>query len=149
MCAIVDANVASEVFGSHPQLAADKFLDWIEKEGGLLVVGGRLLGELEQSSEGFRKWASVAVGAGKMKIVNESVVATKEKQIEHEGICQSNDPHVIALAQVSGARLLYSKDVDLQHDFKNKQLIDKPRGKVYSAPNHTHLLKNKNLCKNG
>ena len=46
---------------------------------------------------------------------------------------QSDDPHILALAVVSGARLLYSNDRLLQHDFKNPALINQPRGKVYST----------------
>ena len=36
--------------------------------------------------------------------------------------CRSNDPHVIALAQINGARLLYSNDEALQKDFGDKRL---------------------------
>ena len=49
------------------------------------------------------------------------------------GSCKSNDHHVIALAQISGARMLYSNDQALQQDFKNTALIDQPRGTVYST----------------
>ena len=149
MCAIVDANVASEVFGSSPSPAGDQFFDWINRGSRRLVASGKLLEELETSSPGFREWASQAVLAGTMRVLDESEVGAMTDQIEHKGIHTSDDPHILALAQLSGARLLYSKDVNLQHDFKNKQLIDNPRGKVYSAHNHTHLLKNKNLCKSG
>jgi len=53
----------------------------------------------------------------------------------------SNDLHVLALARVSGARLLYSEDRKLQRDF-TKIL----RGKVYSKVDHQHLFK-KRLCR--
>ena len=49
-------------------------------------------------------------------------------------------PHVLALAQVSGARLLYSNDQTLQRDFKNSKLIKNPRGNVYTT------LRNKNVA---
>ncbi|MYH42126.1 MAG: hypothetical protein F4017_01170 [Acidimicrobiaceae bacterium] len=49
------------------------------------------------------------------------------------GSCRSDDHHVIALAQISGARLLFSNDKDLHKDFKNRQLIDQPTGTVYST----------------
>lgn len=44
-----------------------------------------------------------------------------------------NPEHIIALAKISGARLLYSNDQLLQRDFNEKELIDKPRGKIYST----------------
>ena len=129
MCAIVDANVVSEVFGSNLPPAGEKFFDWLNKGSGRLVVGGKLLEELEQGSAEFRRWGQEAQLAGKMKIVDKTEVDARTEQIQSEGAIRSNDPHVIALAQVSGARLLYSNDGNLQKDFDDKRLIDAPRGK--------------------
>ena len=152
MCAIVDANVAGEVFGSSPQPAAKRFFDWVNKGSGRLVAGGKLLRELESSS-GFRTWAAVAVSAGKMRIVNEGTVNARAGQLIEEGMCRSNDPHVLALAQVSGARLLYSNDKDLQQDFKDSRLIH-PEGYVYSTlkgkdltSTHKRHLGRRDLCR--
>ena len=154
MCAIVDANVVSEIFGSNLPPAGEKFFDWLNKGNGRLVVGGKLLEELEKSSADFRHWGREAQLAGKMKIEDKSKVDAKTEQIQSKGVIRSDDPHVIALAQVSGARLLYSNDGSLQQDFKNKKLIDDPRGKVYSTSgggsfqrSHDRLLKDKNLCR--
>ena len=153
MCAIVDANVAREVFGPDPSPAGDKFFDWISKGSNRLVVGGKLLEELDVGSPKFREWASQAERAGKMRILDENKVNARAKQIEHERIHTSDDPHILALAQVSGARLLYSNDRALQQDFKNKQLIDNPRGSVYSTlvnknitSDHQRLLGRQDLC---
>lgn len=69
------------------------------------------------------------------------------------GMCQSDDTHIIALAQISGARLLFSNDKALHQDFKNKELINNPRGKVYSTlrgsdfrASHKNLLARRDLC---
>ena len=48
-------------------------------------------------------------------------------------MCTSNDVHVLALALVSGARLLYTNDAALIMDFKNSKVIANPRGKVYTT----------------
>ena len=153
MCAIIDANVVSEVFGPKPTPAGKEFLDWITdpKGSGRLICGGKLLEELMGSSEGFREWASEALNAGKMKNISEDDVKRRMAQIQQESI-QSNDPHILALAQVSGARLLYSNDIDLREDFQNKDLID-PAGSIYSTlrskkftPAHRNLLRKKGLC---
>ena len=45
---------------------------------------------------------------------------------------QSDDPHILALAQIGGARLLYSDDQPLHGDFKNAALLDPP-GAIYST----------------
>ena len=117
------------------------------------MVGGKLLEELKKSSA-FIHWGQQAQLAGRMRIENRSEVDARTEQIQREGKISSDDPHVIALAQVSGARLLYSNDGDLQKDFKKKRLIDNPRGKVYSTienrcfqDSHDRLLKNKKLCR--
>ena len=153
MCAIVDANIASEVFGPNRCPASEKFLEWVNKGRGRIVVGGKLLEELEKLP-GFREWAQNARLAGIVRTTNGDTVNARAKQIGDSGICQSDDPHVIALAQISGARLLYSNDKTLHQDFKRKTLVDGPRGKVYSTvedknfkQGHQRLLGMKDLCR--
>ena len=153
MCAIVDANAAHEVFGSNPFEAGDKFFRWINQGSGRLAAGGKLLQELEAGSPDFRKWASQGVLSGKMRILNESEVSARTERIEHAGLHTSNDAHILAVAQLSGARLLFSNDKTLRNDFTNKTLIDKPQGKVYSTLRskrftraHRRLLGRENLC---
>ena len=153
MCAIVDANVASEVFSSSPSPAGDKFLGWINKGSNRLVVGGKLLEELEISSPGFREWANQAELSGKMRIVNEDEVGAITEQIEQKGTHASGDSHILALAQLSGARLLYSNDQDLRRDFKDTRLIANPKGHIYSTlrsknftQSHRRLLGRTDIC---
>ena len=132
MCAIIDANVVGEVFGPNPTPAGKEFRAWIIKRSGRLICGGELLEELMGSSDGFRKWAREALNSGRMKNINKKEVETRTKKIRQESLHSSNDPHILALAQVSGARLLYSDDKKLREDFKNKKLLD-PVGSIYST----------------
>lgn len=155
MCAIVDANVANEVFGPCQSEAGKKFYDWINKEPGRLVVGGKLLEELQEGSPKFREWASTLVEAGKMRTMNEDQVNAQAEAIKDK--CVSDDSHIIALAQISGARLLFTnesseKKQSLSEDFKNKSLI-KPEGKIYTTrknqrftSTHKRLLGRQDLC---
>ena len=153
MCAIVDANVARDVFQPGGTEAGKKFFEWLNGKEGSLVVGGRARIELFQLGA-VQKWAQQAQLSGKVKIEDEVRVDQRTAELEDEGNMSSDDPHVIALAQISGARLLYSNDRDLQEDFKCKELIDNPRGKVYStlvsplfSIGHKRLLANKRLCR--
>ena len=133
MCAIIDASVVREVFNPTDQPPAGKgFFDWIDRGRGHLVVGGKLGEELEASSR-FKTWAKTAQQSGRLIQVDDGKVNAKTEELERDGTCRSNDAHVIALAQIGRVRLLYSNDGDLQDDFKDKALIDKPRGKVYST----------------
>lgn len=160
MCAIVDANVAHEVFGSKPSPAGREFYEWVGKARGRLVVGGKLYKELDKGSPGFSEWAKQAVLAGLVTVVDERKVDDRTDEIKRNGQHRSNDPHVLALAQVSRARLLFTNDRRLEQDFGNKSLIDEPRGRVYHTrdihvPNdnkefsnaHRRLLNDKSLCR--
>ena len=151
MCVIVDASVAAEVFSSKNQVEAGKeirhagteFRNWVTRRKGQIVVGGKLLKELHRTSAKQRlpEW----IKAGWIVRVNGTKVDATEKELLNErenygpgpNTCISNDAHVIALAQVSGARLLYSNDVKLHKDFKNKNLINNPPGKIYSTREST------------
>ena len=155
MCAILDANVAGQVFGADRPEAGRKFFDWFDSGPGRLVVGGRLLQELDKNLV-FKEWRLQAVQAGRITLLNNEAVDRRAKQLMRENACRSNDEHVIAVAQLGGPRLLYSNDGDLQDDFADKALIDRPRGKVYSTkerqdlrPEHRRLLANRNLCRRG
>ena len=153
MCAILDANVVHEVFGAEQSPAGKGFYQWIysPKETNFLIVGDKLLQELEKASGEFRKRTRQAFLAGRIRKIpddKEPEIKAKEKNLRKE--CVSNDAHIIALAQISGARLLCSNDQDLHKDFKNKKLIDSPRGRVYSTfrkgNTRNSLIKRKNLC---
>lgn len=155
MCAIIDANVAGLVFTSRTteaenESASKRFFDWIDSGAGSLIVGGKLLGELDKVSN-FQQWRKRAVFAGRITILDENAVNQKTGQVAPH--CKSDDPHVIAVALIGNARFLYSDDGDLQNDFKNPALVKNPRGKVYSTrrgqnftPNHQRLLR-QNPCK--
>lgn len=156
MGAILDANVAHEVFGGPNRPEAGKqFFDQINRGEGVLVAGGKLLRELLVTS--VRKNIDEAFRSGRMKKISDQKVDTLTKDLQDREEFKSDDPHVLALAQASGARLLYSNDGDLQRDFGNKKFIDQPRGKVYSTKSgdgkfkesHKALLlklKNGDLC---
>lgn len=152
MCAIIDADVAGEIFGTLPNEAARKFLEWIGSGNGRLVVGGENLRELSRDSRA-RKWIQEGIKAGKVYNEDSSKVDEVAEELKGNSSCKSNDEHIIALAQISNARLLYSNDRLLRRDFKDKALIDRPDGKIYPTldrefrKRHKRLLANKNLCR--
>lgn len=161
MCAILDASVLNMVFGPSLSTEGTQFFKWLNSGKGRLVIGGKTKVELYQNGN-FARWAKQQVLAARLvshgreskKMRFASVVEYDDTAIEAETrriekqklLFESNDLHVIALARVSGARLLYSKDGKLQQDFKNEHLVHSPRGKVYSNKAHQHLL-DQNLCR--
>ncbi len=139
MCFIIDANIVHEIFPKRfkgnmetwqkSSEAGGMILKWLNKGKGILVAEGKLLNEIERSGPYARDWISDGLQSGRLIQPDKSKVDDAEKRLIQEDVCKSNDAHVIALAQVSGARLLYSKDKDLQQDFKNNALIK--NGVVY------------------
>lgn len=163
MCYIIDANILTTEFkkpnkgnrNTKPETAGEAFYEKVRRDKIKLVTGGRLLREplVQGSNHIHRIWREL-ITAGLVKQLNDGKVDTQTQIVKKKGGYKSDDPHIIALAQISGARLLYSNDEKLQEDFKNKSLIDNPRGKVYSTLKgkeytkaHRDLLARKDLCK--
>ena len=150
MCAIIDNDVVAEAFGDKRTPAGKAFRDRLAN-GLRLIVGGKLLAELDQNSA-FRTWRLVMGRAGLVQTVPRESVDVAAQRLVDEGSCSSNDQHVIALARIGGADLLYSNDRKLHKDFK--VLVG---GLVYTtrrsggALNTTHkrLLARRNLCVSG
>ena len=153
MCAIVDANVRDEVFGGASSEAGKFFLDWLRRpNGGLLALGGKLRQELS-GLENFRRIYDLLRLNGRIVDIDDSVVDAETAVLEARRICRSNDAHVLALARVSGARLLYTNDQSLQDDFGDPRIVANPRGRVYTTrlrsdvrPTHRELLERADLC---
>lgn len=105
-----------------------------------LVVGGELRREYLKSNTLLRFLADLD-RRGRAHIISNDLVDRETKVVEALGQCLSNDTHLIALARVSGARILCTDDEAATRDFKNRKLVDTPRGKVYRTARHAHLLK--------
>ena len=156
MCAILDANSAHDVFGLSGRSAAGKDFYMHLQQGRMeLVVGGELLRELRRSSEEFRRWLREADRGGhhgRICNVAPEKVEARQAELERSGNLRSDDPHVIALAQVSGARLLYTKDRRLHEDFRNGEILNDPRGMIYpvgdgpQAKRDRKDLRRRNIC---
>lgn len=163
MCSIIDANILTTEFkkprygnqNTIPKTAGEYFYEKVDEGRIILVVGGRLLKEptVKNSDQVHSLWLQLII-AGLVKRFDDNDVDDQTQIVKRKGGYKSDDPHIIALAQISGARLLYSNDEKLQEDFKNKSLIDNPRGKVYSTlkgkeytTTHRNLLARKDLCK--
>lgn len=152
MCAIIDSNVRDELVKKAPSAAGSHFRKWLSDRKGKLVVGGKLLEEL-QESRAVKQWISSRIQAGIVDRVEDRKVDILADEIKDQ--CRSDDPHIIALARVSGARLLYTADRDLMDDFQDKKLLGgQARGRIYNAnvekdtlsKTHRSLLNRVDLC---
>ena len=153
MCGIVDANVAHEVFGDNRPPAGRHFFDWLASPRGRLVVGGELRRELSRDHR-FVRWLGTATRIGRARMMTDEDVDARTNELRRRDVCASDDEHVLALALVSGARLIYTNDAALIADFKNREIVSNPRGKVYTTtvndevtPAHRRLLADRSLCR--
>ena len=145
MCIIIDANVASELTCSPVHVDAKPILDSLFGRETQLAVGGHLIQELAQTR--FRRLLREFVRSGVAKIYSATDIINNEEKLKKSNTCVSDDIHIIALAQTSGSRLVYTRDKKLHQDIKNKGLLDRPRGKVYCSHTHSELLKSCPRCR--
>src|SRR5262245_52281637 len=131
MCIIVDINVASRILlrDDDPEFAAlHKALVKGEGHRVVMVYGGDLTEEYRLN----RAVVAMVVTLdqqGRARQMSETQMRVKTAEIKRQGQLRSDDPHIIALALVSGARILCSDDGDLRSDFRDKAVVSRPRGK--------------------
>ncbi len=144
MCIIVDTNKIVNFFKSPQGQDNAPIHRWINEKGGVLVYskGGKLGKEFNDVMLLLDEYYQV----GKTTMVSLEKIESQEVILNKAAEHKSDDAHILALAKVSGARLLYTEDKVLMDDFRNKKIIDSPRGKIYSGVGNKSLLK-AGLCK--
>ena len=152
MCVILDASARDDVFGRARTAAGTQLFEWLETPWGRLVLGGKLTRELA-TSDTFAKWAEVAVSDGRVKTLGEDALEKEIRVLSTNWLGKSDDQHVIALARVSRAHILYADDGNLCDDFRNPELVPNPRGRLYptgetlnAARHRRGLLNRTDLC---
>lgn len=133
MCAILDVNRAHQLLLDSPSELADPLTRWVTRGHGKLVVGGELLDELGRNLR-VSQWIAEQHRTGgvvSLTTKDRQEVEIRTEKLRNDGVCKSDDEHIIALAQIKRVGLILTADKDLQEDFKNRKLIDNPRGKIY------------------
>ena len=132
MCLILDASK----YGDFLKLKEDMkpVREWLEKKSGKMVYSPTEMMERElKKLPLMREQVKDYTEKGIATTIDKTLV---EKEMRKLTNLKSNDPHIIALAIVSGAKLLVSSDRKLHKDFK------KIRGaKIYKRKEHERLLK--------
>jgi hypothetical protein len=153
MCLIIDACVAHK-FHEPPHEDVESVVSWLlnTKHVNRVVLGGKLKNELFQAGKAIRRFLAELLRRGRLLLVPDEKVNTEEKAVikllKQEKIDDADDPHILALARVSGSRLLISADSSsrLHELFKNRRFL-KPPGKIYQDPSHEPLLWKARKCK--
>jgi hypothetical protein len=138
---IVDANCSSDALGTPPKEDFSPIFDALDQGKAKLVWGGKkLVAEYKLNGVAWRALLQLD-RAGRAHMANHAEVDAEQKTIEKNFNLVSDDPHILALARVSGARLLCSRDQALHQDFGNPRIISQPRGSVYQNASHKALIK--------
>lgn len=140
MTLIVDANCAGDAFCSPAKPDFVPLVKALLEGRARLVVGGKLKREYQKNGVAWRM-LKILDQAGRTKIESDAAVDNEEKNVKANYDLQSDDPHILALARVSGARLLCSRDQNLHHDFRNGDIISAPRGNIYQVAAHAKLIR--------
>jgi len=143
MCLIVDINIAEAVLlkANHPDYCT-LHRNLFGKKAPLvrLVYGGKLLDEYRANRD-ILHVIHVLDQAGRARAVAGDLIEAECKALKKLDVCTSDDVHILALARAGRVRLVCTHDRALRADVGNKEILDNPRGKVYSKTSHTHLLR--------
>jgi len=139
MCLIVDANVAAMTFTPNPAPDFQPVWDALWKCRATTVFGGQLAQEYYELRR-HRRIIREMERSGRLCRVADAKVRDATNRLIRSEACVSDDEHIVALAKVSGVRLLCSHDRDLHTDFTNPRLL-RPPGHVYQNPAHAHLIR--------
>ena len=137
MCIIIDNNK----FGEFDSPDAVPIRKWLQKDGNVVYC---IDGKFEEMPRKARGLLFEYERGGKATRYPWDKIEPEMASLP--GGIKSDDEHILALARVSGARLLFSGDKDLHDDFKNPKIIGKPGGKVYQTQQHERLLTS-SVCK--
>ena len=138
MCIIVDNNKFGDFLADPTHEDFVPIRKWLDRGAGSIVYStDRKFAEIPGRAK-----AKLAryFQAGKARRIPGNLFAHDEHDLKARADVRSDDPHVLALARATGVRLLYTADGKLMSDFKNKDIIDRPRGKVYSGAGNANLL---------
>jgi hypothetical protein len=139
MCLIVDANAATLVFAPKGDNAFKPVREALLARKAVAVYGGGLRREYLRTPS-IRPLLVELDRQGSLRLVSDETIDRMTQSVVDEGLCLSDDPHVIALARVSATRLLCSHDETLHADFTNRKILQ-PAGKVYQNESHRHLIR--------
>lgn len=138
MCMIVDACVVSHLTNktTDGQPVLKWLLDGKAKSG--MIIGGWLTAELYKA--GLGELLVLLKQAARLHEIEEAVLKNHESALRASKQRKSNDVHVLALARVSRARLVFTTDRNLGVDLKNKKLVPQTIS-IYKNAGHSHLFR--------
>jgi len=140
MCIIVDVNTFSSVFdkNSLDHIHFSPVEDHIKKGKSKLIVGGtKFLAELK-----YRSLLAELNRANKIVVANKEEVDSLQLEIESRVKGIDNDHHIIALSCVARAKVVCTKDSNLQKYLRNREFYNRgmDRPKMFNSKSPSTVL---------
>lgn len=132
---IIDANCCAKALGRSADVEFVPVLKALLRRKRTLHYGGTKLLEEYGRVATIRPRLLELDRAGIAKRHSSLTVDEKQGELEAACVCASDDPHIVALAIISGAKILCSHDQMLHGDFKKIA-----GGAIYQTAEHAHLL---------
>ena len=125
MCIIIDANQSHQFTRGRLRPCFAEIVKWVSRNG-KIVTGGRLERELLNTKMRalLVEWERV----NKIVKIDGRTVDAAEREIDP--LCESDDPHVLALVNLSGSTLVVTEDGALIDDLADRSLVEQ-RVRVY------------------
>ena len=143
MCIIVDTNTFHKLREPDDE-DMEPVWTWLEKRDGKIAYADTEKLEAEWDKGGMQDLRNQLRRSGQLKVVSSEDV--QEKADELKGRIASNDEHIIALALITGVKVLVSYregDRDLFDDFRDRNLVG---GRVYTRKGHAQRMLRKDTC---
>ncbi len=146
MCVIIDMNVWPDLCSDATRTRFGKVRAWLDTDEGRVVFGGTKYREEVGRIHAAVQLLAAYAQAGRAIQYKDAPIDDEAARIEREEQTRSNDQHILALACISGARILCTDDKKLMSDFKNRELVPEPRGRVFPRNNRKFDLHHHSRC---
>lgn len=142
MCIILDANCLGLFVSADGSMAPVS--TYFIRNGSIAIGGSKLKAEYRNNKK-FVSFLAELMKKGQVHKINDSAVDDLEGIIATRPDAKSDDPHILAIAVLSNARVLISHDQPLHQDFTSTNFFT-PKGRIYQNPRHRRLLSNLPKC---
>jgi len=136
---IIDVNTVPKIYPT-PSSDHVPLYRAIASNKAAVVYGGKLRIEYLRLNW-FRRILRGLDQRGAARLCKDAPVDQEARRLRRQAALRSNDEHILALAIVSTARVLCSDDNALCEDFKDRNILPPPRGKIYRRASHDALLR--------
>ncbi len=146
MCIVIDLCALPLVFKKQSSEFIPVY-NWIFQGNGKMVFGGsRYAKELSKLAK-YLDLIKELKRINKVVVVDKSIVDSCEKKMkEIEPKNDFDDPHIVAIVEASGCRVVCTTDERSDKYLKDKRFYEKSKKpSIYRTKKHVHLLNCKNV----